>query len=100
MRRAGLGALYEAFERLKAQLEREGLFDAARKRALPRFPRAIGIVTSPQAAALRDVLTTLRRRMPGAPRDHLSGAGAGRGRGREDRARRAHARARAPNATC
>ena len=67
MRRAGLGALYEAFERLKAKLEKEGLFDAGRKRALPRFPRGLGIVTSPQAAALRDVLTTLRRRMPGLP---------------------------------
>src|SRR5690349_4376276 len=66
MRRGGLGALYEAFERLKARLEREGLFDPARKRALPRFPRTIGIVTSPQAAALRDVLTTLERRMPSA----------------------------------
>jgi exodeoxyribonuclease VII large subunit len=64
MRRAGLGALYEAFERLKAKLGREGLFDAERKRPIARFPRAIGVVTSPQAAALRDVLTTLRRRMP------------------------------------
>ena len=67
MRRSGLGALYEAFERLKAKLEREGLFDAARKRPLPRFPLAVGVVTSPQAAALRDVLTTLKRRMPGLP---------------------------------
>ena len=67
MRRAGLGALYEAFERLKAKLEQEGLFDPARKRPLPRFPRAVGVVTSPQAAALRDVLTTLKRRMPGLP---------------------------------
>ena len=65
MRPAGLGALYEAFERLKRKLESEGLFEAARKRALPVFPRQIGIVTSPQAAALRDVLTTLARRMPG-----------------------------------
>ena len=65
MRRAGLGALYEAFERLKARLEREGLFDPRRKRPLPRFPRTIGVVTSPHAAALRDVLTTLKRRMPG-----------------------------------
>ena len=65
MRRAGLGALYEAFERLKTRLEREGLFDPARKRALPRFPQTVGVVTSPQAAALRDVLTTLERRMPG-----------------------------------
>jgi exodeoxyribonuclease VII large subunit len=67
VRRAGLGALYEAFEKLKAKLEKEGLFDPARKRALPRFPRAIGVVTSPQAAALSDVLTTLRRRMPRLP---------------------------------
>jgi exodeoxyribonuclease VII large subunit len=67
MRRAGLGALFEAYERLKARLETEGLFDGARKRALPRFPRAIGVVTSPRAAAVRDVLTTLRRRMPAVP---------------------------------
>jgi exodeoxyribonuclease VII large subunit len=67
MRRAGLGALYEAFEKLKTQLAQEGLFDAARKRSLPHFPRQIGVVTSPQAAALRDVLTTLRRRMPRLP---------------------------------
>lgn len=67
MRRAGLGALYEAFERLKARLEKEGLFDLARKRRLPDFPRAVGVVTSLQAAALRDVLTTLRRRMPSIP---------------------------------
>jgi exodeoxyribonuclease VII large subunit len=67
MRRAGLGALYEAFERLKVRLEREGLFDAERKRPVPRFPRRLGIVTSPNAAALRDVLTTLRRRMPSLP---------------------------------
>lgn len=67
MRPAGLGSLYEAFERLKSKLEKEGLFEAERKRPLPKFPRCIGIVTSPQAAALRDVLTTLRRRMPGVP---------------------------------
>ena len=65
MRPAGLGVLYEAFERLKKKLEAEGLFEDARKQPLPMFPRQIGIVTSPQAAALRDVLTTLRRRMPG-----------------------------------
>jgi exodeoxyribonuclease VII large subunit len=63
MRRSGLGALYEAFEKLKAKLQAEGLFDPAAKQPLPRFPRAIGVVTSLQAAALRDVLTTLRRRM-------------------------------------
>lgn len=67
IRRAGAGRLYEAFLRLKAKLDAEGLFDPARKRALPRFPRAIGIVTSPQAAALHDVLTALSRRMPGLP---------------------------------
>jgi exodeoxyribonuclease VII large subunit len=65
MRRAGLGALYEAYARLKARLEQEGLFDPGRKRALPRYPQTVGIVTSAQGAALRDVLTTLRRRMPG-----------------------------------
>lgn len=65
MRRAGLGALYAAFEKLKAKLEAEGLFDAALKRELPPFPRTVGVVTSPQAAALRDVITALGRRMPG-----------------------------------
>ncbi|MFL9926194.1 exodeoxyribonuclease VII large subunit [Herbaspirillum lusitanum] len=64
IRRAGVGDLYAAFVQLKEKLEREGLFDAARKRALPGFARRIGIVTSPQAAALRDVLSTLRRRAP------------------------------------
>jgi exodeoxyribonuclease VII large subunit len=58
----GAGALQIAFEQLKAKLEAEGLFDAARKRAIPSLPRRIGIVTSPQAAALRDVLNILRRR--------------------------------------
>ena len=67
MRPAGMGALYEAFERLKKKLEGEGLFADSRKRSLPPFPAQIGIVTSPQAAALRDVLTTLARRMPGLP---------------------------------
>jgi exodeoxyribonuclease VII large subunit len=67
VRRAGLGALFEAFEKLKARLEAEGLFEAARKKPLPAFPRAIGIVTSPQAAALRDVLATLARRAAMTP---------------------------------
>jgi exodeoxyribonuclease VII large subunit len=67
IRRAGLGALYEAFGKLKARLEQEGLFDTADKKPLPTFPGRIGIVTSPAAAALRDVLTTLRRRMPSIP---------------------------------
>ncbi len=64
IRRSGVGDLYAAFLQLKERLEREGLFARERKRALPGFPRRIGIVTSPQAAALRDVLTTLRRRAP------------------------------------
>ncbi len=81
MRRSGLGALFEAFERLKKKLEQEGLFETSRKKPLPAFPLVIGIVTSPKAAALRDVLTTLARRMPAirivlypAP---VQGAGAG-----------------------
>jgi exodeoxyribonuclease VII large subunit len=65
MRRSGLGALFEAFERLKRKLEQEGLFDAARRKPVPHFPVCVGVVTSPKAAALRDVLTTLARRMPG-----------------------------------
>lgn len=64
MRRSGVGRLYELFVRLREKLAGEGLFDAARKRELPRFPRRIGIVTSPQAAALQDVVATLRRRAP------------------------------------
>lgn len=67
MRRSGLGALFEAFEKLKMRLDQEGLFDPAHKKALPAFPRQIGVITSRDAAALRDVLTTLRRRMPSIP---------------------------------
>jgi exodeoxyribonuclease VII large subunit len=67
LQRAGLGALFEAFEKLKQKLQAEGLFDEARKRAIPAFPKQVGIVTSADAAALHDVLTTLRRRMPGIP---------------------------------
>ena len=63
-RQAGTGNLYERFLRLKEQLEREGLFASDTKRPLPIFPRCIGIITSPQAAALRDVLSTLSRRAP------------------------------------
>ena len=67
MRRAGLGPLYERFLKLKARLEKEGLFDPSGKRDIPDFPRRIGVVTSLQAAALRDVLTTLHRRNPSIP---------------------------------
>ena len=63
-RQAGSGRLYEQFLRLKEKLAREGLFATEAKRVLPSFPQHIGIVTSPQAAALRDVLTTLARRAP------------------------------------
>src|SRR5947199_3983110 len=59
---AGLGALQLAFEQLKEKLEKEGLFRPERKRSLPGFPRKIGIVTSPKSAALRDILTVLKRR--------------------------------------
>lgn len=61
---SGVGDLYQEFERLKAKLEAEGLFDATRKRALPTFPRVLGVVTSPTSAAFQDILNVLRRRFP------------------------------------
>ncbi|MFP8777937.1 exodeoxyribonuclease VII large subunit [Hydrogenophaga sp. RWCD_12] len=64
---AGQGALFEQFLRLKVKLEAEGLFDAGRKRDLPSQPRSIAVVTSLGAAALRDVVTALRRRVPHIP---------------------------------
>ena len=67
LQRAGQGALFEQFLRLKARLEGEGLFDAARKRPLALLPRGMGLVTSPGAAALHDVVTALRRRLPHVP---------------------------------
>ena len=67
MGRAGQGALFEQFLRLKAQLESEGLFDPARKRPLPLLPRGIGLVTSLGAAALHDVVSALQRRVPHIP---------------------------------
>jgi exodeoxyribonuclease VII large subunit len=64
VRPAGEGALYAEYLRLKSVLEAEGLFASERKRQIPQFPRKIGILTSPTGAALRDMLNTLRRRMP------------------------------------
>src|SRR5687767_9452055 len=64
MEEAGEGALRREFEKLKAKLDAEGLFDPARKRALPRLARRIGVITSPTGAAVRDVLSVLRRRFP------------------------------------
>ena len=100
VRQAGLGVLYERFARLKAKLEAAGWLAAERKRALPPFPRAVGIVTSPRGAALRDVLTTLRRRWPALRVIVYPTAGAGR-RPRPTRSRgRSAPRTRAPRSTC
>ena len=81
IRQAGRGNLFEAFLRLKERLTAEGLFDEAAKRELPYLPRGIGIVTSPQAAALHDVLVALARRAPHVPRivypSPVQGNGAG-----------------------
>jgi len=67
MEEAGDGALRRAFEVLKQRLAAEGLFDEARKKPLPAFPRRVGVITSPTGAAVRDVLTVLRRRYPALP---------------------------------
>ncbi|MCY4526408.1 MAG: exodeoxyribonuclease VII large subunit [Anaerolineaceae bacterium] len=64
LRPMGVGDLYARFEALKRKLEAEGLFEAERKRPLPAFPKIIGVVTSPQAAAFQDVCNVLRRRFP------------------------------------
>ena len=64
MHPAGVGDLHAAFERLKLKLSAEGLFEPERKQPLPYFPRKIGVITSPKAAALQDVLNVLRRRFP------------------------------------
>lgn len=64
MRQAGMGPLFERFLRLKKKLTDEGLFDPAAKRAIPALPQTIGVLTSPAAAALRDVLATITRRNP------------------------------------
>ncbi|AWV34942.1 exodeoxyribonuclease VII large subunit [Paenibacillus odorifer] len=60
----GIGSLYLAYEQLKSKLEKEGLFAEARKRSLPRFPKCIGVITSPTGAAVRDIVITLQRRFP------------------------------------
>ncbi|AYK07520.1 exodeoxyribonuclease VII large subunit [Brevibacillus laterosporus] len=62
----GIGALFLAFEQLKEKLQQEGLFASERKRALPLFPKTIGVVTSPTGAAIRDIITTIKRRYPQA----------------------------------
>jgi exodeoxyribonuclease VII large subunit len=95
MRLAGMGALYEEFARLKARLEAAGWFAAERKRALPALPRAVGIITSPRAAALRDILTTLARRWPRLPVILYPTAVQGPGAGAEIAAAIATANARA-----
>ena len=64
MEQAGDGALRRAFDQLKARLQAEGLFETARKRPVPKAPRCVGVVTSPSGAAIRDILTVLRRRSP------------------------------------
>ncbi len=67
MEEAGDGALRRAFEALKNRLDKEGLFDPAHKKPLPALPRRIGVVTSPTGAAIRDILSVLRRRFPAVP---------------------------------
>ena len=63
----GIGSLFLAYEQLKQKLEKEGLFAKTHKKLIPRFPKAIGIITSPTGAAIRDILTTLKRRYPFVP---------------------------------
>lgn len=63
----GIGALYMAFEQLKAKLEKEGLFSNERKKSIPSHPKHIGVITSPTGAAVRDILTTIKRRYPVVP---------------------------------
>ena len=74
----GHGALQLAFEQLKKKLAAEGLFDADRKRALPRYPRRIGIVTSPRGAVISDMVADSVAPLPGAAHPPVPGPGAGR----------------------
>jgi exodeoxyribonuclease VII large subunit len=60
----GIGELYLAFEQLKEKLEKEGLFDPNVKKAIPKYPKTVGVITSPTGAAIRDILTTIKRRFP------------------------------------
>lgn len=83
VRMRGVGRLYEAYERLKARLQAEGLFDEGRKKLPPVRPRCIGIVTSPMAAALRDAVSTLRRRAPEIPLILYPAAVQGSGSGKQ-----------------
>ena len=92
----GLGALQLAFDQLKKRLQDEGLFDAARKRPLPALPRKIGIVTSLDGAAIRDIIKVLAPPVRERASRHSPGARAGRGRGARDRARRCRAIGRVP----
>ncbi|HQU71036.1 MAG TPA: exodeoxyribonuclease VII large subunit, partial [Calditrichia bacterium] len=64
MQPAGIGSLQMAFEQLKKRLHAEGLFEERFKKPLPRYPQTIGVITSPTGAALRDIISVLRRRMP------------------------------------
>jgi exodeoxyribonuclease VII large subunit len=64
MRPDGIGDLYLAYEQLKQKLEQEGLFNVANKQAIPMFPKKVGVITSPTGAAVRDILTTIKRRFP------------------------------------
>src|SRR5690625_5767417 len=74
MEEAGFGALQRAFEELKTRLSQEGLFASERKRPLPTLPKHIGVITSPTGAAIRDILSVLKRRFPAVPRseEHTS----------------------------
>ncbi len=61
---SGLGDLYIAYEKLKKELEAEGLFDISHKKPIPRFPNTVGVITSPTGAAIRDIINTIKRRYP------------------------------------